>query len=288
MSVFASPDIVDRGNFISLMFFVMSLGILVVYFVMGWSTNTIAQVSTPEAVTVAGDGLKLTSALKTLSRKMRREILESFLLQDLRFFDRPENTVGALTSQLDSYPQAILELMGFTVSIILMSAINVVASSVLAIAVSWKLGLVGVFVGLPPIMIGGYARVRLEASMDDEVGRRLSKSASVASEAVMAIRTVSSLALESTVLQKYVNELDIAISATSGSMFHMMAWFSLTQAVEYFVLALGFWWGSKLINDGEISLYQFIVSFMGVYFSGQAAALAFSFASSKYISHESP
>lgn len=40
-------------------------------------------------------------------------------------------------------------------------------------------------------------------------------------------------------------------------------------------------WGSKLINDGEISLYQFIVSFMGVYFSGQATALAFSFASSE-------
>jgi ATP-binding cassette subfamily B (MDR/TAP) protein 1 len=44
MSVFTSEDIVARGNFISLMFFVMSLGILVIYFVMGWSTNTIAQV----------------------------------------------------------------------------------------------------------------------------------------------------------------------------------------------------------------------------------------------------
>lgn len=40
-------------------------------------------------------------------------------------------------------------------------------------------------------------------------------------------------------------------------------------------------WGSKLINDGDISFYQFIVSFMGVYFSGQATALAFSFSSSE-------
>lgn len=44
MSVFTSPNMVARGNFISLMFFVMSLGILVIYFIMGWSTNTIAQV----------------------------------------------------------------------------------------------------------------------------------------------------------------------------------------------------------------------------------------------------
>ncbi|KAE8416741.1 P-loop containing nucleoside triphosphate hydrolase protein [Aspergillus pseudocaelatus] len=259
MSIFTSSNVVTRGNFISLMFFVMSLGILVIYFVMGWSTNTIAQ---------------------RLNRKMRREIMESFLRQDLQFFDRAENTIGALIGRLDSYPQAILELMGFTVAIILMSVLNIVASSVLAIVVSWKLGLVGVFVGLPPMMLGGYARVRLEAKMDDEIDQRLSASASVASETVMAIRTVSSLAIENTVLRKYVYELDLAISHTSRPMFYMMTWFSLTQSVEYFVLALGFWWGSKLINDGEISLYQFIVSFMGVYFSGQATALAFSFASS--------
>lgn len=172
---------------------------------------------------------------------MRRGILESFLGQDLRFFDRPENTVGALISRLDSYPQAILELMGFTVAIILMSGINIVASSVLAIVVSWKLGLVGVFVSLPFMLLGGHARVRLETKMDDEMGQRLSASASVASETVTAIRTVSSLAIESTVLRKYVDELDLAISQTSKPMFHMMAWFSLTQSVEYFMLALGFW-----------------------------------------------
>lgn len=45
MDVFGAPDMVARGNFISLMFFVMGLGSLVAYFVMGWSTNVIAQVS---------------------------------------------------------------------------------------------------------------------------------------------------------------------------------------------------------------------------------------------------
>lgn len=36
------------------------------------------------------------------------------------------------------------------------------------------------------------------------------------------------------------------------------------------------------MSDGEISMYQFMVSFMGVYFSGQAAGQVFGFASSKY------
>lgn len=48
-----------------------------------------------------------------------------------------------------------------------------------------------------------------------------------------------------------------------------------------FQLTTFFRWGSRLIHDGEIDFYQFMVSFMGVYFSGQAAGQMFSFASSK-------
>jgi ATP-binding cassette subfamily B (MDR/TAP) protein 1 len=225
------------------------------------------------------------------------------LKQDLRFFDRPENTVGALNGRLDSYPMAILELMGFTVALIVMCAINVFASSIMAIVVSWKLGLVGVFAGLPPMLFAGYARVRLEAKMDSDTSKRFSASSAIASETIMGIRTVSSLAIERRVLDRYTGELDTAIRQSTPSLFHTMIWFALTQAIEYFILALGFWsvhllkltygqsaeltnddirWGSKLVFQGEITFYQFIVSFMGVFFSGQAGAQLLSFSSSAF------
>ena len=44
MDLFSAPNKVDRGNFIALMYFVMSLGCFVVYFGLGWATNIIAQV----------------------------------------------------------------------------------------------------------------------------------------------------------------------------------------------------------------------------------------------------
>lgn len=178
---------------------------------------------------------------QNLNVTLRKGIFDRILRQDLRFFDRPENTVGALISRLDSYPQAVLELMGFTVAIVILSATNVIASAVLSMVISWKLGLVGVFAGMPPMLLSGYSRMRLETMMDKNMDKRFSDSASIASEAVMAIRTVSSLAIENTVLTRYTNELDEAIRQTAPSMFHMMVWFSLTQSIEYFVLALGFW-----------------------------------------------
>ncbi|KAJ0118657.1 ABC transporter [Diaporthe amygdali] len=258
MDIFQLPldEMRRRGNFLALMFFVLGLGCLVVYFSLGWITNIVAQ---------------------TMNQKFRKSMLDSMLRQDVQFFDRAENTVGALTGRLDSYTQAILELMGFNISLILITMISVTASSILAIVVSWKLGLVGVFAGIPPLLVAGYTRIRLETKMDDGNSKRFSHSASVASEAVTAIRTVSSLAIEHSVLRRYTDELDHAIHQSMLPLFHMMFWFSFTQSIEYFILALGFWYGCKLVSEGEVTFYQFFVSFMGVFFAGQNASQMFAY-----------
>lgn len=176
-----------------------------------------------------------------MNRKARHEIFDSILKQDLRFFDRPENTVGSLMSRIDSYPQSILELMGFNVGVVVLSAINVLISAVLAFAISWRVAVVGVLAGLPPMLVAGYARIRLESKVDMHMSKRYAASSSVASESVMAIRTVSSLAIERSVLDTYARELDRAIHEARPGLFNMMIWFALTQSIEYFVLALGFW-----------------------------------------------
>jgi ATP-binding cassette subfamily B (MDR/TAP) protein 1 len=163
------------------------------------------------------------------------------LRQDLRFFDRPENTVGALVSRIDTQSQAVLELMGFNVALVLQSIINIISSSILALAYAWKLALVGVLAGMPPLLLAGYARIRLETKLNTNIDKRYSTSASIASESVNAMRTVSSLAIERSVLEKYTVELDGAVSGLTLPLFTMMIWFSLTQSIEFFILALGFW-----------------------------------------------
>uniref|UniRef100_A0A0D2Y9I2 Leptomycin B resistance protein pmd1 n=1 Tax=Fusarium oxysporum (strain Fo5176) TaxID=660025 RepID=A0A0D2Y9I2_FUSOF len=243
MDVLKADDMQKQGNFLALMFFVMALGLIIVYGILGWATNVVSQ---------------------TFAQRIREDLLSSIIRQDLAFFDRPENTVGALTSRIDSYAQAIFELMGFTIAIITMALVSVFVCGILSIAFSWKLGLVGVCAGIPPMLIGGYARIRLETKMDADMDANFSRSASLASETVTAIRTVSSLAIEQNVLRRYTSELDTAINRSRSSLFQIMIWFSLTQSIEYLILALGFWYGSKLVSENQITSYQFFVSFMGV------------------------
>ncbi|KAF9874829.1 ABC transporter [Colletotrichum karsti] len=252
-------EMIKKGNFYSLMFFVLALGVFVCYFAMGWSTNIIAQ---------------------GLNHKLRKQALNDFLRQDLQFFDRAENNTGALASRLESNPQSILELMGFNIGLILISTLNVVACSILAIATTWKLGLVVVLAGMPPLVSSGYIKVRLDAKLDNSTSKRYSASAAIASESVTAIRTVSSLAIEESVLKRYTTELDNAVRASTAPLFIMTIAFGLTQCIEYFFMALGFWYGCRLLSFNEISMYQFFVAFMGTFFSGQAAAQLFQYSSS--------
>jgi len=84
---------------------------------------------------------------QNVSRKYRREIFDLVLKQDMAFFDDEANASGALASNLSTYPNSLLELMGFNLMLIFINVVNVVSSSILAIAVGWKLGLVVVFGG---------------------------------------------------------------------------------------------------------------------------------------------
>jgi len=264
MDVFTltGSELESRGAFFATMFIVLACGLLLSYGTLGWSSSRVAQ---------------------ALTHQLRRESLDYILRQDLEFFDREENSTGALASRVDANPQAVFELMGINVALILVSVVNVAACSALAIAHSWKIGLVVVFGGLPPLIGSGFMKIRSDVKLDKQIEKRQEASASIAGEAITAIRTISSLAIEDDVLERYMFELDEAVKGSVRPMSLMMLWFAFTQGVEYWFMALGFWYGCRLLSFGEVSMYDFMVAFLGVFFSGQAASQFFQFSTSTYL-----
>ncbi|KAF2127626.1 multidrug resistance protein-like protein 1 [Dothidotthia symphoricarpi CBS 119687] len=250
---------VDQGDFYSLMFFIVAIGNLIVYAVVGWASNIVAQ---------------------NVSRKYRKEIFELILKQDMTFFDDEANASGALASNLSSYPANLLELLGFNIMLIFINVFNILSSSILAIVVGWKLGLVVVFGALPAIVFAGYLRIRLEFKLAEDTGKRFASSTALASEAVSAIRTVSSLALERYILDRYRNRLQGVAQSSIKALVWTMFWYSLSQSISFLAMALGFWYGGRLISYGEYTTTQFFTVFIGVIFSGEAAAQFFSYTTS--------
>ncbi|KAF2193181.1 multidrug resistance protein-like protein 1 [Zopfia rhizophila CBS 207.26] len=249
----------SQGNFYSLMFFIVALGNLIVYAAVGWASNFVCQ---------------------HIFRRYRLEIFKLVLKQDMKFFDKEENATGSLAANLSSYPNNLLELLGFNIMLILVCVVNVISSSILALIVGWKLGLVVVFGALPPVIFAGYLRIRLEFKLEDDTGKRFSSGAALAAEVVAAIRTVSSLAIERYILDKYQSRLHGVARRSMKALIWTMFWYSLTQSISFLAMGLGFWYGGRLISFGEYTTKQFFTVFIAVIFSGEAAASFFSYTTS--------
>lgn len=122
--------------------------------------------------------------------------------------------------------------------------------------------------------------MRLDLKMQNDNSKRYSHSAALAGEAVTAIRTVSSLAIEELILKRFERTLIDVVRKTILQVLHIMIWFSLTQCIEFLFMALGFWYGCTLLLRGQITQQAFYIAFVGTYFSGQAASNFFSWSTS--------
>ena len=248
-----------RGDFYALMFFVMALGNLVAYLILGWMSATISQ---------------------GIMNYYRLDIFNNILRQKMEFFDDPDNTTGALASRLSTEPTALQDLLSSNIALILTIMVNLVSSCVLAIAYGWKLGVVLTFGALPPLVASGYVRIRLEFKLDDDTASRFANSAGIASEAVLAIRSVASLALEHEILASYEDSLRSIAKTSVRSLVSTMFWYALSQSISFLSMALGFWYGGRLISFGEYTSQQFYTVFIAIIFSGEAAASLFTYTSS--------
>lgn len=252
-------ELTSRGDFWSLMLFVIAIGNLVVYFSLGWVSNIVAQ---------------------KLTREYRLRLLETTMHQPMQFFDKAGNASGGLSSKLSSAATNLQELMSMNIGLILINITNVLSSSILGIIVGWKLGLVCVFGALPPLIFCGYLRIRLEGRLDDATSARFAKSAAVAAEAISAIRTVASLTLERTILHRYQEELSDVAARSIKALTWTMFWYSLTQSISFLAMALGFWYGGRLVSTGEYTTLQFFTVFIAVLFGGEATAAFFQYTTS--------
>lgn len=201
----------DRGSFWALMWFVLALAILFLY---------------------TGIGFFLTVAGFIVSRFYRSEYFNAMLSQDIKFFDHPDHSSGGLTARLSQDPQNLQDLISANIGLILIVIVNLVASAILALAYGWKLALVTLFGCLPAVFAAGFSRMRMEMQAQDRNAKFYLESARFATEAVGAIRTVSSLTRESKVYDSYGERLHGPAARALRSTVLSMIFFGLSGSLD--------------------------------------------------------
>ncbi|KAF2187080.1 multidrug resistance protein [Zopfia rhizophila CBS 207.26] len=262
--VHQGQELIDRGNFWALMFFVLGISQLLAYLVlfsfMGMVGAKIGQV-------------------------YRRDYLKSMLSQDVGFFQAEGNTSGGLTALLSADGFDVSMLFASNSGLIVIFITNLISCIILAIAVYWKMALVALFGCLPPLLAAGFMRMRMDLTAQDRCATSFLESARYSTEAVAAIRTVSSLTMESKVESMYHQKLQAASASSIKLMMVGMALYALSDTMALAASALAFWYGGRLVSFGELSVTQYFIIFAAVIFGGQSAGLMFGFTSSTNKAH---
>lgn len=258
VSVFQVPanDIVARGDFWALMFFILAIGALLAWACVGFFMTTLGMV---------------------VSQFYRSQYFRAMLRQDVSYFDATSSET--LTSRLSADPTNIQELFMGKLGPIILSFVSLIADIALALAVGWKLAFVAIFGALPPIFAAGYTRFVLDRKLMKDTTRLYEESARFAAEALVNIRTVSSFTLETKIIKDYAQRLSGPVRSGLRKAPLIMIFFALSESLDLLAMGLSFWYGGHLMATDEYSTQQFFTIFVAIVYGGQAAGFLFGFSS---------
>ncbi|KAI5988980.1 P-loop containing nucleoside triphosphate hydrolase protein [Pisolithus albus] len=258
ISGFSQPDPTARhhdGNMNALWAFIVSLLAGVVTAIQNYCFNVAAS--------------ELTTRLRTLT-------FHAILRQDIQFFDQAENNTGTLTSRVNDDPQKIIGLAGTTFGAIIQAATTLVGGLVIGLAYAWKPALVGMAC-VPLVFSAGFIRLRVVVLKDQQNKAAHEDSARLACEAAGAIRTVASLTREDDCLRSYSNSLDKPLRNSNRSAIWSNLVYAFSHSCSFWVIALIFWYGSRLVASLELSTTNFFIALVGITFGAMQAGIVFTF-----------
>ncbi|KAL9972823.1 hypothetical protein ACROYT_G019202 [Oculina patagonica] len=196
-------------------------------------------------------------------RKMRLAFFRSVLKQDIGWFDTTDP--GELNSRLTEDLNKVNDGIGQKIGMFIMSITLVIVGFIMGFVYGWKLTLVIIAIS-PLIAIAGGIMGKLLTSMTTKELDAYAKAGSIAEEVLSSIRTVAAFGGEKKEIVRYTSHLGDAkdFGTKKGLMSGLgMGFFQVIMFGSY---ALAFWYGAKLIIEGEMNGGDLLIVFFSVMF----------------------
>ncbi|CAH0578089.1 unnamed protein product [Chrysodeixis includens] len=224
-----------------------------------------------------------TAGLKMTSR-LRKQYFEALLRQEIGYYDKSSNTVGAICARLSGDTAEVQGATGLRIGIILQGVSSVVIGVVMGFIFNWKLTLVST--AFLPLMIGSiwFEGIMSRKSQADE-RKAMESATSVATEAVVSIKTVQSLGIETVFFDKFHESLLVACDAVAQKTRWRGIVFGLGIYVPFIAFCSAMVYGTVLVSKGELE-YKVVLLvtecvMFGAYMLGQTLVYAPSFNSAR-------
>ncbi|KAG9158066.1 hypothetical protein Leryth_000230 [Lithospermum erythrorhizon] len=132
---------------------------------------------------------------------LRETLYTAAVKNELAWFEKPENSVGALTSRLIFETSTIKIIISDKMSVIVQCISSILIATTVSMNVCWRMGLVAWAV-MPFHFIGGIVQARSAMGFSSDKAASHSQLVALASESVSSIKIVASFCQEEHILEK--------------------------------------------------------------------------------------
>uniref|UniRef100_A0A1X7UDM9 Uncharacterized protein n=2 Tax=Amphimedon queenslandica TaxID=400682 RepID=A0A1X7UDM9_AMPQE len=226
--------------------------------------------------------LCLGIAGENLTARLRTWSFRTFLRQDMSWFDKEENSAGALTTKLSTDASLVQGATGSRLGTLVEISVAMLLSLIISFVYSWMLTLV--LAGFIPVfMLAGFLQFRANAESIKSSTDSSTVAGKIVIESLVNIRTVTSLGIQSNFFQSYTNEIRGPYKRALIKSPVLGAAYGFSQGVLYLGYVVTFGFGAYQVTrqPGDIAHSTFsniFVVFTAVIFGALGAGQASSFA----------
>lgn len=210
-----------------------------------------------------------------LARKLRSKAFGAMVRQQIAFFDREENSTGALATRLAEDAAQVNKVLGNTLGQLLQLVFCLAFALGLGFSASWQMALV-VLLTLPFQIVG---RIVAQQQMrgqqtDDRSLDQGSSAGAVLAAAVQGIRTVAAFSLEPAMHSKYLGLYGSTLRTRLGGAVKAGLLFGYTQSIQNGTNGLVFWVAGLLIKAGAADFADVMQAVMVLMLGTSGLAMA--------------
>ncbi|KAL5737755.1 hypothetical protein ACOSP7_030516 [Xanthoceras sorbifolium] len=208
-----------------------------------------------------------------LTKRVREKLLEKLMTFEIGWFDQEENTSAAICARLSTEANMVRSLVGDRMSLLVQAIFGSILAYALGLVLSWKLTLV--MIAVQPFFTGSYyARSILMKSMAGKAQKAQKEGSQLASEAVINHRTITAFSSQKRIMGLFKatlrgpKEESFRHSWLSGVGLFSSQFFNTAST------ALAYWYGGKLLIQGEITPEHLFQAFFILLFTAYVIAEA--------------
>jgi ATP-binding cassette subfamily B (MDR/TAP) protein 1 len=189
--------------------------------------------------------------------KIRQKSFRSIIGFNAGFFDLPENNCSALSAKLNIDCQLVNSLSGGILGLFLGIFTSLCSAQIIAGIYAWRMSLI--VLAIFPIMIFAIT-ANFMAQMVGVVKFNYENENAVASDVILNYRTTKAFNLEQVMEKRYLVPVLVETKATQKRSIGAGLSYGLGFGILFYVYALLFWYGAKLVDEGTNTFKEMIVA----------------------------